>query len=405
MTGGTSELPPGQTLKPGRHWWRRLVYLPLVLLTAGSLVALVVGFTANQRLQAAQELRDVPASADRSDAPADPVSMVCTPPVPPAAQEPWIDGDGTAESIWQEHAEELDEDYIVGPNGWIFWNDYVEQYASQAVGRANLTTGQVQRWIDYYSSIEEALATKDIEFYIVVTPSTSSIYPEELPEWMQPLRGSTMMDQFMSKAVDLPIIDLRQPLVDAKDDSEFHSFSWSNSHWTEYGGYLGWTQIAACVNAMHPDDAPLQVPAISSVKITGDFNEWASYGVDSPGVDWAVPVFTDPLAQVEVTGADGVAAVVPGESMTDASVLPVTTEVATSWTNKSALIVRDSMGGALSPYWQQAYSPTWQEWHEYGTFDVFPDYRGLVDTYSPDVVILQLAERHLIQAPPEGSGF
>ncbi|GAA3205425.1 alginate O-acetyltransferase AlgX-related protein [Microbacterium terregens] len=396
-----TELPPGQEKVAGPRWWTRVSYIGLVILGVISTLALVLGFVANVRLGAEQGERDSPAAVEA----AGPIDAICRPPVAPATQEPWISGDGSAEATWQEHAEEIGERYVIGPNGWIFWSDYVEQYASQAVGRAFLTTGQVQNWVDYYNDLREQIEAQGIEFYIAVTPSTSSIYPEELPEWMQGLRGSTIMDQFVAAAGDLPLIDMRQPLIDAKPNSEFHSFSWSNSHWTEYGGYLGWSHIAPCVNEMFPDDPPLQVPTITGVEVTGDFNEWAPFGVKSNGPDWAVPIFADAFQDVTISDKDGAKAVVSGTAMTDASILPVTTEVSESWTGKSALIVRDSMGGALSPYWQQAYSPTWQEWHQYGTFDVFPDYRQLVEQHKPDVVVVQFAERHLIQVPPPGAGY
>lgn len=400
-----TELPPGQEKAAGLRWWTRVSYIGLVILGILSVAALVVGVVANRSVQEAQAVLEAPASVERATDSGDPLDAVCRPPVAPMTQEPWIAGDGSAEATWQEHAEEVDERYVIGPNGWIFWSDYVEEYASQAVGRAFLTTGQVQNWIGYYSSLRDAFEEQGIEFSIVVTPSTSSIYPEELPVWMQDVRGSTMMDQFMAAVGDLPVIDMRQPLIDAKPDSDFHSFSWSNSHWTQYGGYLGWTQIASCLNETNPTDRPLQIPELEGVEVTGDFNEWAPFGVPSNGADWAVPIFAEPLEAVTITGKDGAVEVVDGEAMTDASILPVTTEVPDSWTGKSALIVRDSMGGALSPYWQQAYSPTWQEWHQYGTFEVFPDYRQLIADHDPDVVILQIAERHLIQVPPPGAGY
>jgi hypothetical protein len=293
-------------------------------------------------------------------------------------------------------------DYLRGENGWTFWGDYIELYASQAVGRATLSASQVENWVSYYGSIRDMLQAQGIEFYIVVTPSTSSVYPEELPAWMQDLRGSTIMDQFMSRAADLPVVDIRQPLIDAKTP-DVNLFSWSNSHWTDYGGYVGWQSIADCVDALYPEGPALEVPAVAGHEVVGDFNEWASYGVPSPGEDWAVPLFEEPLDPYVYTDASGATVEAPGDTKLDLLQLPVETRTEDSWTGKSALILRDSMGSALSPYWAQAYSPTWQVHHLYAGFESFPDYRALVAQHSPDVVIVQLAERHLVNAPPDGA--
>ncbi len=275
----------------------------------------------------------------------------------------------------------------------------IEQSASQAVGRATLSRGQLSNWVSYYGSIRDGLAAEGIEFYIVITPSTSSVYPEELPAWMATLRGSTVLDQFMSVAGELPVIDLRAKLREAKTP-ELHLFSWSNSHWTDSGGYIGWRQIAECVNLMYPRDPPLRIPSVTGHQVVGDFNEWASFGQKSPGADWAVPNFSEPLAEVTWTDAKGEMKKVPGTTNLDGAWLPMTTTVAQSWTGKSALILRDSMGGFISPYWHQAYSPTWQVKHEYDSFESFPNYRALVQQHHPKVVVLQVAERHLINSPP-----
>ncbi len=106
------------------------------------------------------------------------------------------------------------------------------------------------------------------------------------------------------------------------------------------------------------------------------------------------------------TGADGKTEVVPGDTTTDAGTLPIETTVGAPWTGKSALIFRDSMGGGLSPLWQQSYSPTWQMWHRYRAgFEDPESYRQYVEQYHPDVVIVQLAERHLINTPAPGAGY
>ena len=387
----------GQTTKAPRRWWRSASYAPLTLLGLASVAALVTGVITT----AEQRTHPVPVSTATAGSAAD---AACRPPVEPATAEPWLAGDGSAEQIWQTHAEELAQPYVIGDDGWIFWSDYIEQYASQAVGRATLSAEELSRWVAYYTSIRDGLAAEGIDFQIIVTPSTSSVYPEELPGWMQELRGSTIMDQFMSVAGDLPVIDLRARLQAAKDP-DTHVFSWSNSHWTDYGGYVGWQQIAECVNALHPDQPPLQVPEISGTEIVGDFNEWASYGVPSPGADWAVPVFSEPLQGVTYTDNTGETRTVPGETVMDASWLPLETSVASSWTGQSALIIRDSMGGAISPYWDQAYSPTWQIGHAYTDYSAWPKYRELVAQYRPDVVVLQLAERHLVNTPPAGAAY
>ncbi len=403
MTGGTSELPPGQELPVRRRWWLQLRYLPLVLLAVASLVAIIIGRATGAELSRRAEEPAAPAAAASQTH--DAATAACRPSVAAAAQEPWLDDRQASESIWQQHADEVAKQYLIGPNGWIFWSEYVDQYASQAVGRALLTQSQVQQWVDHFTSVRDWMAEQGVEFYVVVTPSTSSIYPGQLPTWMQSLRGSTIMDQFIAASGDLPVVDLRANLV-AQAQGEDHLFSWDNSHWTDYGAYVAWQQISDCVGVMYPDDPPLKVPAISGTTIAGDFNEWAPFGVPSPGADWTVPDYSEPLQDVTRTDKDGKTETVAGNSATDLSILPVETTVSSSWTGKSALIFRDSMGGGLSPLWQQAYSPTWQVKQPYvGAYTGEPSYTAEVQEHHPDVVIVQLAERYLLNPPPQGAAY
>lgn len=375
-------------------------YIPLLILAVLSIAALVVGVSV-AHAQAVQGNAPAPATATATGS----TPTVCQQPVQPASQEPWTAGDGSAEKIWQAHAQDLSHNYVLGQGGWIFWNDYIEDYMSQAVGRKYLTNAQLKNWHDYLADLSKQFQDRGIQFTVIITPSTSSIYPEQLPAWMQDVRGSTIMDQFMTIAGDLPVMDLRAPLLAAKPDSAYHLFSWDNSHWTGYGAYVGWKTIAACTNALYPTAPQLQVPAISGVSITGDYNEWASYGVPSAGADWAVPQFAQPMQPVTVTKSTGAVTVQPGDQQTDSTNLPLQTSVAQSWTGKSALIVRDSMGGGLSPFWQQAYSPTWQVGMTFNGVASPLNFGSLVDQYHPQVVVLQFAERHLLNAPPSGAGF
>lgn len=400
MTTGLPDLPEGQKLDPGRRPWRRLLYVPLLLLAIVSIAALIVGLVVDRRI-ADQE--GAPAPVESASSSSDVTAQTCRPPIATTG-EPWW-ADAGKEATWAAHAEEMALPYFTGPNGWTFWGDQIDQYASQAVGRAYLSAADVDRWVEHLTSLRDGLAAAGIDFYVIVAPSTSSVYPEELPTWMQDLRGPTAIDQFMSAVGDLPVIDLRSSLIEQKSD-DVHLFSWSNSHWTDFGANASWAQIAACVNELYPERDPLVVPEVSGAEIVGDFNEWASYGVPSPGADWSVPVYAQALQDVTRVSADGSSEVVAGQTVADASTLPVETTVSEPWSGASALIFRDSMGGGLSPLWQQAYSPAHQVWQPYRAGYEDPrTYADYVSEYQPEVVVVQLAERHLINTPPRSTGY
>ncbi len=84
---------------------------------------------------------------------------------------------------------------------------------SQALGRRYLTVAEVTAWHDYFSTLDSALSDQGIELSIQISPSASSVYPEQLPEWTDGIVGSTPMDQFLTASPDLPIVDFPSRLA------------------------------------------------------------------------------------------------------------------------------------------------------------------------------------------------
>lgn len=383
---------------PTPPWWKPFRDVPLIVLAVLSLVAALVGWTTQARLDAAaaQIAPITPTDAPSSAADA------CRPAVKGSGSEPWVDAPEATQALWDAHAAELSDPVVRGRDGWAFYNDQVEQNFSQAVGRRLLTNAEVRAWHDYFLALSTALDAQGIELSIQITPSASSVYPEKLPEWADALRGSTPLDQLLAASPDLPMVDFRADLRDAARENAV--FTPVNSHWTDWGGYVGWEAYARCHDARHPDAPRITVPAVDGVTSGGIFNEYASYGIPDVGPEWTSPSYAEPLAAVSVTDSSSKTAEADGGSVIDLSRLPASTVTADAWSPQKALILRDSMGNALSGLWAQQYAKTWQIQHRYDDWSSPPNYRSLVDQYKPDVVIVQLAERHLINAPAPGVG-
>ena len=383
---------------PSPKWWRPFRNAPLIVVAILSVAAAIVGWTTTYQLNAAAaQPAPIAPSPGASAIPAD-VAAPCRAPLAAPDGEPWIDDRDRATQVWNDNAEALAGPVVMGRDGWAFYNDQVEENFSQTIGRRYLTQQEVDAWHSYFASIAEGLAAEGVELTIQVTPSAGSVYPEQLPEWTDDIRGSTALDQLLVASPDLPIVDFREDLRAASEDNAVYSPV--NSHWTDWGGYIGWQTFAACDAALYPDSPAIVVPPSSGIQLAGPYNEYGSYGVPDPtSPDWTVPIFTGPLPDVEVTDNSGATTAVTGQTALDLSRLPASTATADSYGDRTALIVRDSMGNALSPYWQQEYAQTWQIQHRYDDWSNPPNYKALVDQYHPDVVIIQLAERHLANAP------
>lgn len=371
------------------------------MIVAGlSVVAAIVGWTVQYQLdQSNSALAAVPNSGQSAEG----ANGVCRPSVELPPRSPWTEESAVAESLWQDHQNELAAPVVEGNEGWAFYNDQIEQNFSQAIGRRLLSVEEVTKWRDYFGSIAEALDEQDVEMSIQITPSASSVYPEMLPDWTEDLRGPTPLDQLLLVSTDLPIVDFRSDLRSAAKENAVYTPV--NSHWTDWGGYIGWQTYAACHDSLYPKNPEIVVPDVEGVQSDGVFNEYAPYGIADATPEWTTPEYSEQLPDVTVTDKDQQSRTIAGGTPLDLTLLPATTTNDDSASSQTALILRDSMGGALSTFWNQQYAQTSQIQHRYDDWSTPPNYASLVAQYEPDVVIIQLAERHLVNAPPGTSGY
>lgn len=299
------------------------------------------------------------------------------------------------------HQSELGKPYITGPNGWIFWGEVIDHYPSQAAGYITLDDLGVSRWIEYLDKIHSIATSYGSEFFFLVTPSTSTIYPEELPKWIRDVRQMTSMDLLLRGPVSkAQIIDLRPTLFSAKKNSlGAHIYSWSNSHWTNYGAYRAWKQIAKCIQTEAPGLGRLFVPNEPTIKTLLNANEWGNYGIKGNGPDWNILNYVPSLKPVLRSDAKGKIQSLSGNTPTDLQDLPAVSNVSKPFNKNSLLFVQDSMGTGLTPFLQQNFSPTWEYPSQWAMPETANGIEALIKLHRPKVVIFELAERHLIKFP------
>lgn len=395
------ELPPGQGVSRRTTLWSRFRYVPIIVLLCVSLVLAGGGVIVRRHLATlpppAPSLSDAAPLTGDTDTSA--FAKACRTPVAPPAQQPWLDGDAAAaEAVWQAHSSELNKDYVVGTDGYVDWNDEIDMNLSQAVGRRVLSKAEAKAWADYFSSIQAKLAAMGIPFYALVGPSKWQVYPENLPEWAQKIRGSSPLDQILSGYPDLPIIDVRGDLRAASADNPVYSRV--NSHWTDYGALVGWDAVTRCLNTVSPQLGPFTAPTVTSVTVGPDLSEFATYGVTNPVPDWTIPVYAKPLSPVAVTKGDGLTKVVDGSTRSGFTDLPLSTATVGAQSDKSLLLVRDSMSDSLSVPVQQSFAQTWQVRNGFDTPGKAANIVNLANQLHPSVVILEFAERYLNSPAP-----
>jgi hypothetical protein len=92
------------------------------------------------------------------------------------------------------------------------------------------------------------LAAHGIPYIFVIPPNKQTIYPEHMPENFLQARGRTRLDQlmaFMQAHSDVTILDLRQPLIEAKSQDPLYYLT--DTHWNSLGALIGYGEIMRAV--------------------------------------------------------------------------------------------------------------------------------------------------------------
>jgi hypothetical protein len=137
---------------------------------------------------------------------------------------------------------------LIGRDGRMFYlgSEMVRQSAGLIV-RDQKVADSANR----LAGMRDALEKRGIAFFVVVLPSTSSIYEDDLPVWAQSRGGKTEDDLFLQDLTEHAIktVDLRPTL--RKTASEGKAYLLHDSHWTVRGAVAGFN--AAVEADSHPN--------------------------------------------------------------------------------------------------------------------------------------------------------
>ena len=373
-------------------WYR---YIPLVLLLIAVVVMAGVGITTKARSTPA-----APAAVAEQVAPAG-LPEVCSPGVDQGlVAEPWFDPAllDSSEAQFQAATQNADPVYVTGRDGWAFWNDGQVNDLSQSLGRVSLDPAGVDAWATYFSTLQTIAAESGSSFYVVIAPAKWDVYPQQLADWAQPLRGTVSFDKLRAAHPELPLIDTRTALREASEST--NTYTPLNSHWNGYGAYVAWDQITQCLTTNETALAGISAPEISGISGGPDHNEYAAQGLVAAGADdWKTPDYEHLPTTVTSLESGTTIADVP-DNIVDLTLLPVRTHTDGAQSDKSLLVISDSTSTSLSPLMSQSFADTVMYQHNVGVPARDVDFRRIVSQHPSDVTLFVMTERYLGFPPP-----
>jgi alginate O-acetyltransferase complex protein AlgJ len=286
--------------------------------------------------------------------------------------------------LWFALGDRPSEKVLVGKNDWLFLGKRKTKKFLDPVGFARnerlFSQHQLQTMAGSYQKRSQKVRERGADYLLVIAPSKSSIYFEEMPAYIKKLRNESATDQFVSylrQHTDVLILDLRPALLKAKRDQQVYYKV--DTHWNHHGANIAQFEIMKVLAGWFPGKIkPEKFSMMDLRRRGGDLGNltsvWAlmNYNDINPR-----PVF-DQSCEPEIldTRKEGELRVMEthcqGESLT-------------------LLVFRDSFFSALEPYFARKFKHTVVVWGKPGSSAA----EHYLRTVKPDVFIEQWAERNL----------
>jgi len=146
-----------------------------------------------------------------------------------------------------------------GEDGWMFFigDNCRENYEN----RTPLTQEQLETMKKVLVSRHEWLKERGIKFYLVFPPMAYFVYEEKVGPRLWRYNKKTKLDQllgYLKENTDLNIIDIYNPLMEAKKKSPIRLYYKDNTHWNYFGSYVAYRAMMQYIKKDFPNmEGPL----------------------------------------------------------------------------------------------------------------------------------------------------
>jgi hypothetical protein len=135
---------------------------------------------------------------------------------------------------------------LLGKSGWLYFRgEDAKAFDRWYRGGEPLAETTIAEIRNERLRRQAFLAARGIAYLVVVVPEKYTVYPEFLPDWAARRADRTRLDRIVAELArnpQLPFVDLRGPLLGAKDRGERLYYK-TDSHWNYLGATVGYHAI------------------------------------------------------------------------------------------------------------------------------------------------------------------
>jgi len=278
---------------------------------------------------------------------------------------------------------------LAGRDGWLF---YSGDRMIQRCARQDVWSEQdLENWRRLLEMRRDWLRARGAKYLFVVVPDKHTVYPEYLPDWLEPGAAPSKVQQLMTHMKlhsTVEVLDLSQALMEAKKTHP--TYFKTDTHWNNFGAFVAYRALLERLARQLPNLTPLPLETLDWTPVEcrkgGDLTRMTG----TADIHWETaslePVVLKPMA--------------PLEDVYDPVRLPQR-GIKQTWpfftlnTNATgrAIIVRDSFACGWYPYLGQHFREVIYLWKYENDRPEYEWNRTLIEREKPDLVIDEMLER------------
>jgi len=144
----------------------------------------------------------------------------------------------------------------IGKNDFMFLGDAIDDYT----GKSIMSDARLKKFSGMMNERDSWAEENGIKLYLVIAPNKSSVYPDYVPKKLTPAEktNADAVVEYLENNSTVEVIDLRQTLIDARDEYGDTLFYKYDTHWNNNGGFVGYSEIMRRINEDVPGTYTLQ---------------------------------------------------------------------------------------------------------------------------------------------------
>jgi len=272
---------------------------------------------------------------------------------------------------------------LEGKDGWLFLDNDSNYVVKQHTGEVILSDSELELWRLTLENRIAWLKYKGIPYIFFVPPDSHAIYPEYLPDHIQPA-ATRPVSQIYDALKSSPEVEFVYPLKQMKSrKDDMLVCCTTDSHWTHFGAYIAYCELMKSVRKYFP-----------SIKILEEddliFDEQSFLGDLGSKLE--------PQQEgMMVYGRVANPSAIQTQNNNIINRGNITVYQGRDSSMPSAILFRDSYGMWIDPYMAESFSKLVVVASPLLEHDI-------IEQIKPDIVISELAERFLIKVPDDLRG-